>query len=437
MRLRTKLISAGAAVGMLASYSMVSLPQVGAADDGSVIVPLTCVGADEDTQALLDAGLDGVLKLSMKVTPDQTNPANANTGDVVDVAFDVDTILDQSLVDLAMDVLGVDMLTIKDFAVGVVAQGGGHSGPFTSTPSQFDVQLDPLSAPTVSVSGQVTIDDEGEPTVFSLGGQTTFTVVIITEGEGGTPSEAYLKLDCTADVGEGDVPFLFGGINGEAPPPPDTTTTTQAPTTTTTIDTSAQTDSSMLATVCTFTATANGKDITSVVQKQMGASTLAINLKVDATTPKQLGAGQTGDVSFAVSMPMDASTKTMAQNPAYKITAIELSNINFQIAANGGGHGGPYKALWNGTTGYAADLSTFTSPTGTASGTITIDDASVPTYFTVVNPLTYTVNITTGILGKIQMTNTCDVQVKGFGAINGSVPDSAAAPAPVAAKFAG
>lgn len=431
MKIRTKLVSAGAAVGLLASYSMVSLPQVGAADDGSLTVPLACSGSDENTQALIDAGLGGELSIGMKVTPDADNPESASNGEVVPVSFKIETELSDELRGLAVDVLGVDELSIVDFNLGISASGGGVGGPYMATPDEFTVSLNPYVSPVTNASGDVTISDASEVTVFSIDNPTTFSVVI-EPPEGSDGERAQLNLTCDAESG-----FFFGAINGEAPEPPSTTTTTAAPTTTTTIDTSAQTDSNVLATVCSFTATGNGRDITSVVQKQMGSSTIAVNLKVDATTPKQLGSGQSGDVSFSVSMPMDANTQAMAKNPAFKVSAISLTNINLQIQANGGGQGGPYRVLWNGTDSYTADLTTFTSPSGSASGKISITDSSVPTYFTVVNPLTYTTTVTTGILGTIQMNMNCDVQVKGFGAINGSAPAAAPTPAPAAARFAG
>ncbi len=427
MRLRTKLVSAGAAVGMLASYSMVALPGVGAADDDSKTVPLTCLGADEDTQALIDAGLDGSLALEIVVKPDAANSETIPEGDTEEVNFDVEMKLSDELVGMAIGVLGVTELDVADLDLGIVASGGGTGGPYAAAPSDFTIQLAPdVVVPPIAAGGDVTIGDDAVATLFSVDNPMTFKVIAhMEDGGDGEPLDMILSLTCDAQEG-----FFFGPINGVAPEPPSTTTTTS---TTTPPDTTPQTNNASVAMSCAYTVSPAKFDATT---RKLAGDPLLMSLEVKATTPKQLGAGESGPVSFDVYM--GSSAAQLKQAASVKVDTINMSGLSIGIIATGGGTGGPFFATWDGGTSYTVNVASPGQHVGTAKGTVTVTDPNVPIVFKVVNPVKFTTSMFTPVFNEtISTVNTCTPADVAVAAINGEIPAGAANANPVGARFAG
>lgn len=224
MKLRKQLCSAGVTVGMLAGGSIAVLPQ--AAGAGPVELPTptsinqTCVGTDELTNAML-GNLGGTLAVTTVITPDGANPATIASGDSASVAFDIEMQLDPTLIDLAISTLGVTSLDIVNFHQGIVATGGGSGGPYNALPSDFNVNLVPLTVPTLAASGTVDVLDDTVATEFELDDvdPLAFTVSIpgVDSGEvdeNGDPIlvTMVLNLACTADTAP-----TFGAINAGDP----------------------------------------------------------------------------------------------------------------------------------------------------------------------------------------------------------------------------
>lgn len=225
MRLRTRMVAAGMALGMMAGvWAVVPAPATAAT---TTPVTLTCLGADANSQAALD--MLGQLatpkqpppvSLSASANVTANVPANLDTGGSAPVSFGAQLVLPQSLIDTAVG-FGITSIGVSNLVMGVRASGGGTGGPFNGAPTSFTINLSPLNVPTISASGTVNITDASKPTLFAVVDPVTFTVAISLGGNTST-----INLTCAVPAGT-----YVGAINGSIPAPPTTiatTTTAQA-----------------------------------------------------------------------------------------------------------------------------------------------------------------------------------------------------------------
>jgi len=233
LNVRGKVAACAATFGLVAGVPLVSAAAVDAGEPPPepVTVTMTCAGANPDTQGVLDllGGLQTppvpppvTLQVSSAVTSDV--PETAGEGETVPVSFSAQLLLPESLIEAAQG-FGITSIPVADLNLSIEPTGGGTGGPFPASPTDFTIGLSPPSVPVITASGDVTITDETQPTLFAVVNPVTFTATVTVFGQ-----DLPLALRC--EVPEGT---YVAAINGELPPPPSTTTTTTAaPTTTTT-----------------------------------------------------------------------------------------------------------------------------------------------------------------------------------------------------------
>ncbi len=143
---------------------------------------VTCVGANQETQTLLDTALGGSIQIAGSMEVDV--PTSLAPGQSAPVSFAVEMKPDQEMIDLST---GVGITAINGTVQISVDAVGGSGGPFTF-PSSATISIDPPNFPVLVASGTVTAGDGPITYVVNLG-QLNFQTV------GGI--EVALALNCS------------------------------------------------------------------------------------------------------------------------------------------------------------------------------------------------------------------------------------------------
>ncbi len=164
---------------------------------------VTCIGADSETQALLDTALGGSLQIAGSMEVDV--PESLAPGESAPVSFSVEMKPDQEMIDLST---GVGITAVNGTVQMAVEAVGGTGGPFTF-PSAVSISMDPPNFPVVVASGTVTAGDSQITYVVDLGTLQFQTV-------GGI--EVALSLDCSIPDPNIAVTVVGGTGGGEGTP---------------------------------------------------------------------------------------------------------------------------------------------------------------------------------------------------------------------------
>lgn len=144
----------------MAAGLVVVAPAPGGA--ATVTAVVTCVGADETSQILLDT-LGGSLQVAG--TAEVNVPETLAPGESAPVSFAVEMKPDQEMIDLA---IGVGITSINGTVDMSVTPQGGSGGPYVF-PSAVSISIEPQSFPIIETAGTVTAGDGPIEYVVNIG----------------------------------------------------------------------------------------------------------------------------------------------------------------------------------------------------------------------------------------------------------------------------
>lgn len=162
MRIGRKLPAAVAVIGLAAGLTLVGPSNAGA----QAQIEVNCVGADEGSQALIDAASTDFPNgyVPIPATINANVPAELQPGESADVSFSWELNPGDTLVGLAVTVAGLQTIEATLPNV-VISQTGGTGGPYQFNQSAT-LNLQPPSFPVIEAGGQITAGDS--PIVYSL-----------------------------------------------------------------------------------------------------------------------------------------------------------------------------------------------------------------------------------------------------------------------------